>query len=647
MNCTAGYAKIRNRFDSQKAEKKSDLKGGKYMKKNRIRKILAWIGMLALMVGMVPSFAYAQEENGLTDPEMKVEAGIKESKEAQIEQKKGETETGEIEEGEAEPGEKEEGEEESGEKEEEDEGENENRISYKGHAQTFGDLAEVQDGAMLGSVGKAKRLEALEIQKGADLQDVDGEIMYRVHVQTYGNQSWRSTGELAGTTGKAKRVEALQMYLTGELAEQYDIYYALHCQTYGWTRWVKGSREDSSWCGTAGFAKRVEGIRIVLVKKEGESLPEEPGAFSYVTQTERNGLCYRGHQQTYGNLSEASNGTTLGIIGHAKRLEALQIEVRNVPYDGSVTYRAHVQTYGWQDWVSDGETAGTTGQAKRLEAIEIKLTGELAEHYDVWYRVHIQSYGWLGWAKNGQTAGSSGIGYRMEALQIKLIPKNAEAPGTNAGYYKDQAIKKLVVIDAGHQRHANRGKEPVAPGSSTLKMKVTDGTYGIRTKTPEYQVVLDVAFRLQRELEAKGYKVIMIRTSHDVNISNVERANIANAYKADAFIRLHCNGSTNQSQRGAMTICMTPSNPYCGNLYAASRSLSQQVLNHMCAKSGAVAEKVWETDTMTGINWSKVPVTIVEMGYLTNPSEEQLLINSNYQKLLASGIADGVAAFLK
>ena len=97
---------------------------------------------------------------------------------------------------------------------------------------------------------------------------------------------------------------------------------------------------------------------------------------------------------------------------------------------GGIAYKTHVQTYGWQGWKYNGAESGTHGQGKRLEAIQIKLTGQLAQRYDVYYRVHAQSYGWLGWAKNGEIAGTSGLAKRLEAIQIVIIPKYEDAPNS-------------------------------------------------------------------------------------------------------------------------------------------------------------------------------------------------------------------------
>ena len=205
----------------------------------------------------------------------------------------------------------------------------------------------------------------------------------------------------------------------------------------------------------------------------------------------------------------------------------------------------------------------------------------------------------------------------------------------------------LVAIDAGHQSRANTKKEPNGPGSSEMKVKVTGGTQGKFTGQTEYELNLAVAKKLKAVLEKRGYKVLMIRESNDVNISNVERAQIANKKKADVFIRIHANGSDSPGANGAMTICQTSQNPYCKATYKKSRKLSDCVLNGIVKNTGCRKEGVWETDTMTGINWCQVPVTIVEMGYLSNQKEDRLLATDSYRKKMAVGIADGIDEYFK
>ena len=209
----------------------------------------------------------------------------------------------------------------------------------------------------------------------------------------------------------------------------------------------------------------------------------------------------------------------------------------------------------------------------------------------------------------------------------------------------DRNGNKLIVIDAGHQQTANTEQEPVGPGASETKMKVSGGTQGVSTGIPEYQLVLDLSLQLQSVLESRGYEVIQIRTSNDVNISNVERSQIANSVGADAFIRVHANGDGDSNVNGALTICQTPNNPYNGNLYSQCKALASCVLDELVNSTGCNRKSVWETDTMTGINWSQVPVTIVEVGYMSNPQEEELMATPEYQALIVEGIAKGIDRF--
>ena len=206
--------------------------------------------------------------------------------------------------------------------------------------------------------------------------------------------------------------------------------------------------------------------------------------------------------------------------------------------------------------------------------------------------------------------------------------------------------QKVIVIDAGHQTRAMSATDPIGPGSSQRKAKVTGGASGCVTHLPEYKLNLQVAKKLQKELVKRGYKVIMVRTKNNVRMSNVQRAKVANKYKADAFIRIHANSAGSSSVKGALTIAPASNNRYMTKANRkASQKLSKKVLKAMCKTTGAKNRGVMYTNSMTGINWCKVPVTIVEMGFMSNPSEDRKMAKASYQKKIVKGIADGIDNF--
>ena len=329
-------------------------------------------------------------------------------------------------------------------------------IRYTTHVQTYGWQGDENNankwfanGKMAGTSGKAKRLEGIKIRVYGN--DNLG-IQYTTHCQSYGWLPWSANGEMNGTEGEAKRLEAIKIQLTGADKEKYDVYYRVHAQSYGWLAWAT----NGAPAGTAGYAKRLEAIQIVIVKK-GESFDHAIGNIqsargeAYIASSTANAnpvvtgennvnVEYRTHVQSFGWQGWKYNGVMSGTSGKAKRLEGINIKLTNKPYSGSIVYTTHVQSIGWQGnennvntWFRDGQMAGTSGRAKRLEAIRIALTGEMAEHYDVYYRVHAQTYGWLAWAKNGEAAGTAGLSKRLEGIQIVLVPKGGAAPANNYG----------------------------------------------------------------------------------------------------------------------------------------------------------------------------------------------------------------------
>ena len=202
----------------------------------------------------------------------------------------------------------------------------------------------------------------------------------------------------------------------------------------------------------------------------------------------------------------------------------------------------------------------------------------------------------------------------------------------------------VVVIDPGHQLRGDNNKEPNGPGSSTMKARVTSGTTGVATGVAEYILNLDISLKLKAELENRGYVVHMTRSTHDVNISNKERAEYANSVNADIAVRIHANGA-GPNVRGAETLAPSAGNPYVSHLSKASISLSRCVINAYCAATGFSNRGVKTNDTMTGINWSSVPVTIIELGFMSNAEEDRAMQDAIMQNNMVQGIANGIDAY--
>ncbi len=210
---------------------------------------------------------------------------------------------------------------------------------------------------------------------------------------------------------------------------------------------------------------------------------------------------------------------------------------------------------------------------------------------------------------------------------------------------KPEQTGHIVVIDAAHQETADEEQEAIGPGAEETKAKVTVGTKGVSTGMQEYELTLAVAKKLQMKLSERGYEVVMIRESNDVNLSTKIRSDMAKEAGAEAFIRIHANSSKVSSTNGVMTICGTKDSPYVAEYYEEDHKLSETVLEHLVDSTGAENKGIWETDLMAGINWSTVPTTIVQLGYMSNEQEDEKMETEDYQNLLAQGIADGIDAF--
>lgn len=231
--------------------------------------------------------------------------------------------------------------------------------------------------------------------------------------------------------------------------------------------------------------------------------------------------------------------------------------------------------------------------------------------------------------------------------QVNVAPDNTVKTEVTAAPAENKTAKRdfVVVIDPGHQIRANTAQEPVGPGAKETKIKVTGGTSGVTTGKPEYKLTLEASLVLGQLLESKGAKVIYTRTTNDVNLSNLERAEIANQNKADLFVRIHADGSADRNVHGLSVLTPANNDPYTKAIFEDSLKASQFIINETNKNTAVKVNGISYRSDMSGFNWSKVPCTLVEMGFMTNPTEDKNLSDPVYLKQLLTNIAEGIMQY--
>lgn len=226
------------------------------------------------------------------------------------------------------------------------------------------------------------------------------------------------------------------------------------------------------------------------------------------------------------------------------------------------------------------------------------------------------------------------------AIQQPIVTPQASAPPT-------ARTSRLIMIDPGHQRHGNNAHEEVGPDTRETKPKVSSGTVGVRTKKPEYVLNLEVSLLIKDELVRRGIEVAMTRETHEVDISNKQRADMANAAGAALAVRIHADGDSSPTTKGFSVLYPSASYSAVKPIANESRQAAGLILERLKAATETGGRGLSARSDLSGFNWSKVPVVLVELGFMTNPEEDELMSEADYQKKLALGIADGIEQFLK
>ena len=203
-----------------------------------------------------------------------------------------------------------------------------------------------------------------------------------------------------------------------------------------------------------------------------------------------------------------------------------------------------------------------------------------------------------------------------------------------------------ICVDPGHQAKGNMQTEEIAPGSSKRKPKVAYGTKGVVTKKTEYQLALEVGLKLRDALKSKGYSVFMVRETNNVNISNKERALMTNKAGCSVYIRLHADAA-GSGARGATVLTSSPNNPHTKSVQKSSDKFSRAILSEYTKATGFKSRGVSYRDDLTGTNWSTVPNTLIEMGFMSNPDEDRKMASKEYQEKMVRGMVNGIEKYLR
>lgn len=210
----------------------------------------------------------------------------------------------------------------------------------------------------------------------------------------------------------------------------------------------------------------------------------------------------------------------------------------------------------------------------------------------------------------------------------------------------DSAIAdKIIVIDAGHGISSYNKQEPIAPNSSETKIAFASGTRG--ANLTEEQLNLSVALKLQKVLEDKGAIVHMTRTEHETDMTNVDRAVFANELNADISVKIHADGNNSSSVHGVSVL--VPGTQYItdNKVIEKSRIAGELILDAFVKETGGANRGISVRNDLTGFNWTKVPIVLVEMGFMTNPEEDKRMETEEYQDKMVQGIASGLEKYFE
>lgn len=202
-----------------------------------------------------------------------------------------------------------------------------------------------------------------------------------------------------------------------------------------------------------------------------------------------------------------------------------------------------------------------------------------------------------------------------------------------------------IALDPGQQVSQMTEGEPVGPGAATTTAKMSYGATSATTGKREYEWSMEFTLRLEEELVARGYEVVLTRKENDVKISNADRALMAGESGAELYLSIQADAASNADAKGIYAQIPSQSNEWVGHLYSDSKRMAKEIQKNLIAQTGTKDRGVQEIDSVAAINYSKVPVTVLQLGFMSNQEEDTNLWSSEYQDKMIKAICDGIDTY--
>ena len=204
-----------------------------------------------------------------------------------------------------------------------------------------------------------------------------------------------------------------------------------------------------------------------------------------------------------------------------------------------------------------------------------------------------------------------------------------------------------IALDPGQQEKAMTEDEPVGPGASSTVDKMSYGATSTTTGKREHEWTLPFTLKLKEELTARGYEVFLTREEANVTVSNGERAQLAGESGAEIYLSIQADAASNTEANGIYSQIPSQGNAYVGDLHSKSKSLAKAIQNSLIAETGAKDRGVQENDKVAAINYSEIPVAVLQLGFMSNKEEDTKLWSEEYQDKLVKAICDGIEEYFK